>query len=98
MVKSNQGKQEKVYFNSKSADNKTSIQKKLIKNMQLNNFVNSTINGWLEMQTKNFFGLMKSWESKFCVLSNIGLLYWTDILKAPNDLFPVLDCVIRRID
>jgi len=55
------------------------------------------MSGWLELYYKGFFGTVY-WEKKFFVLSNIGLLYWTDVLKAPNDLFPVIDCVMKKLD
>jgi hypothetical protein len=68
----------------------------MLKNLQLNNFANAAMSGWLELFTTNFFGQVR-WENKFCVLCNIGLLYWTDVLKSPNDLFPVLDCVMSKL-
>ena len=37
------------------------------------------------------------WEEKFCVLTNVGLLYFTNIIKPPKDLFPVLDCEIKKL-
>ena len=52
--------------------------------------------GYLEKLDYNFIGQIK-WEEKFCVLTNVGLLYFTDIIKPPNDLFPVLDCEIKKL-
>ena len=73
-----------------------SYQKKLLRNLQLNNFVNSIMCGYLEKLDYNFLGQMR-WEEKFVVLTNVGLLYFTDPLKPPSDLFPILDCDIRKL-
>jgi hypothetical protein len=39
----------------------------------------------------------EKWESRFCVLSNVGLLYFANPLQPPTDLFPVLDCKIDKV-
>lgn len=40
---------------------------------------------------------MESWNQKFCVLTNVGLLYFTNPLQPPQDLFPVLDCEVLPV-
>lgn len=72
-------------------------QKKLLKNLQLNNFVNSIKSGYLEKLEYTFFLGSEKWETRFCVLTNVGLLYFNDPLKSPVDLFPVLDCKIDKV-
>lgn len=52
--------------------------------------------GYLEKLDYTWFGSVV-WEEKFFVLSNVGLLYFTDPLKPPSDLFPVLDCEIKKL-
>jgi len=52
--------------------------------------------GYLEKLDYNFLGQIR-WEEKFVVLTNVGLLYFSDPLKAPNDLFPILDCDIKKL-
>ena len=71
-------------------------QKTLLKNLQLNSFVNSIKCGYLEKLTENWLGMQK-WEPRLCVLTNVGLLYFTSPIKPPEDLFPVLDCRIHKI-
>jgi len=44
----------------------------------------------------SFFGGIK-WEQRFCVLTNVGLLYFANPLSPPIDLFPVLDCKIDKV-
>ena len=34
---------------------------------------------------------------RFCVLTNVGLLYFADPLEPPIDLFPVVDCKITEV-
>ena len=31
-------------------------------------------------------------------MSNVGLIYFEDQLKAPTDLFPVIDCRVEEVD
>ena len=87
-----------LYFDKNELNNKTmdSGQKTLLKNLQLNNFVNALKSGYLEKFDKTFFGSTK-WEEKFCVLCNVGLLYFSDPLLPPSDLFPVIDCKIDKV-
>lgn len=66
------------------------------KNVQLNNFANAISSGYLKMRTNKIFGGFQ-WEDRFVVLTNIGLLYFSDPLKPPIDLFPVLDCEIVKV-
>ncbi len=40
---------------------------------------------------------MERWEEKFCVLTNVGLLYYANPLQPPQDLFPVVDCEIIKV-
>ena len=47
----------------------------------------------MEKQEFSFFGREK-WEEKYCVLTNVGLLYYANPLQPPQDLFPILDCDI----
>jgi hypothetical protein len=62
----------------------------------LNNFANSVKSGYLEKQEWSWIGFQK-WEEKFCVLTNVGLLWYANPLDPPQDLFPVLDCEISYV-
>ena len=39
------------------------------------NFLNATMVGYLDKRSDNWF---RSWTEKFCVLTNVGLLYYND--------------------
>ena len=61
---------------------------------QANNFVNAYMVGYLDKKSENWF---KSWTEKFCVLTNVGLLYYDDPSKRPRNLFPSLTAAITPI-
>ena len=63
----------------------------------MNNFVNALHCGYLDKMSVGFFGGVK-WERFFVVLSNVGLLYFSDPLEAPKDLFPILNCNLATVD
>ena len=46
---------------------------------------------------RTLFGAVK-WTRYFVVLCNVGLLYFKDVLEAPVDLFPILDCELSAVD
>ena len=48
--------------------------------------------GYLDKKSNNWF---KSWTEKFCVLTNVGLLYYDDPTKRPRNLFP---CITAQVD
>lgn len=52
--------------------------------------------GYLDKLEHSFFGQIK-WKETFVVLTNVGLLYFMDPLKPPTDLFPILDCEIKKL-
>lgn len=52
--------------------------------------------GYLEKLEFSFFGGHR-WAARFCVLTNVGLLYFTNPLQPPVDLFPVVDCQISKV-
>jgi hypothetical protein len=49
--------------------------KHLFQHLISNNFLNASMAGYLDKRSENWF---KSWTEKFCVLSNVGLLYYDD--------------------
>ena len=59
-----------------------------------NNFLNSTAVGYLEKKSDSWF---RAWSEKFCVLTNVGLLYYDDPQKRPTNLFPVIDAKIIKV-
>ena len=71
------------------------LMEQMEKNVQLNNFANAINSGYLKMATKAF--LKTKWEERFVVLTNVGLLYFSDPHLPPLDLFPVLDCEIVKV-
>ena len=68
--------------------------KQLLDNLISYNFINATIAGYMDKRSENWF---KSWTEKFCVLTNVGLLYYDDPYKRPKNLFPTIDCQIKPI-
>lgn len=90
-----------MYFDKNEVgQNLESNQKKLLKNVQLNNFANSLKCGYLEIWESGtivtFFTGAK-FKQRLCVLTNVGLLYFADPLQPPIDLFPVVDCKISEV-
>ncbi len=59
-----------------------------------NNFLNSTAVGYLDKKSDSWF---RSWAEKFCVLTNVGLLYYEDPSKRPSNLFPIIDAKIVSV-
>lgn len=68
--------------------------KHLFHHLISNNFLNSSMAGYLDKRSNNWF---KSWTEKFCVLCNVGLLYYNDPQKRPRNLFPTIDAQIIQI-
>ncbi|CAI2364305.1 unnamed protein product [Moneuplotes crassus] len=59
------------------------------------NFINSQKYGYLSKRAKGWF---KEWSEKFCVVTNVGLLYYDDADKKPKNLFPIIDATILAVD
>ena len=59
-----------------------------------NNFINAAMQGYLEKKSESWFG---GWTEKFCVLTNVGMLYYNDPQKRPRNLFPCIDAQIMPI-
>ena len=55
------------------------------------NFINSAACGYLEKKSDSWFF---NWTEKFCVLTNVGLLYYNDPQKSPTALIPTLDAKV----
>ena len=55
------------------------------------NFINSAAVGYLEKKSDSWF---RDWTEKFCVLTNVGLLYYDDPHKRPTNLIPTLDAKV----
>lgn len=55
------------------------------------NFINSAAVGYLEKKSDSWF---RDWTEKFCVLTNVGLLYYDDPQKRPTNLIPTLDAKV----
>lgn len=62
--------------------------KQLFSHLISNNFLNASMVGYLDKRSENWF---KTWSEKFCVLTNVGLLYYNDPQKRPRNLFPTID-------
>lgn len=79
----NSGREQELKFDKHAIGQKFDAKNKtLLKNLQLNNFVNSPKCGYLEKQEFNWIGF-ENWNEKFCVLTNVGLLYYTNPLQPP---------------
>lgn len=68
--------------------------KQLFTHLISNNFLNASIVGYLDKRSDNWF---RSWSEKFCVLTNVGLLYYNDPQKRPRNLFPTIDAQIIAV-
>ena len=67
-----------------------------VHNLFSNNFLNSPAVGYLEKKSESWF---RDWTEKFCVLTNVGLLYYDDPQnRTPKNLFPTIDAKIIKID
>ena len=67
------------------------LYKNRVQGPQFKNFINAAQCGYLEKMSKNIFGSC-SWHRYFAVLSNVGLMYFSDPAGSPLELFQVLDC------
>lgn len=68
--------------------------KQLFTNLISNNFLNSNAVGYLEKKSESWF---RAWTEKFCVLTNVGLLYYDDPQKRPSNLFPSIDAKVSEV-
>jgi hypothetical protein len=59
------------------------------------NFLNAAMSGYLEKRAQRWF---RDWSEKYCVLTNVGLLYYEKINEKPHCLFPIIDSQIEEID
>ena len=59
------------------------------------NFINSSKFGYLSKKSAGWF---KEWSEKFCVITNIGLLYYNNPDQKPRNLFPIIDANIIAVD
>lgn len=57
------------------------------------NFINSPKYGYLQKKAEGWF---KSWTEKFCVMTNVGLLYYNESDDKPRNLFPTIDAKIEK--
>ena len=64
---------------------------------QFQNFINAAQCGYLEKMSRNIFGRC-SWHRYFVVLSNVGIMYFTDPAGSPLELFQLLDCKFEMVD
>jgi hypothetical protein len=80
-------------FEPDKKDQISSCNKKLMKSLQTVNFINSQKHGILLKKSDKW--LSKSWNEKYCVITNVGLLYYNDPSKRPRNLFPIIDTSIE---
>lgn len=66
----------------------------LMRTLQSQNFLNSDKYGYLLKRSDSWF---RDWTEKFCVVSNVGLIYYNDPDGRPRNLFPIIDAKITRI-
>ena len=67
---------------------------KVMKKLNSSNFTNSLKYGYLYKRSESLF---REWSEKFCVLTNVGLLYYDDPNKRPRNLFPTIDSTIQPV-
>ena len=75
---SNSDKAEMMRFDPGEAEEKTKTAA-MLRELQSNNFVNAAKFGYLQKRSESWF---KSWTEKFCVLTNVGLLYYITLNKS----------------
>lgn len=97
-IETSNGKKEQIEFDTMKLAGQQieGRNKQFLQNLQLNNFCQALKCGYMDREEKNFFG-MRSWQSKLCVLTNVGLLYFDNPLKPPQDLFPILNCQLTKV-
>ena len=69
---------------------------KLMNLLGHSNFQNALKIGYLQKRSESYF---HTWTEMFCVLTNIGLLYFTNPNDRPRNLLPIIDskiCVIPK--
>lgn len=95
-TKSNKPTENKVLKFDPSA--KTDISKanvSLLSHLSGINFINSQKYGYLNKKAQGWF---KDWSEKFCVITNIGLLYYNNPDQKPRNLFPIIDATIVPVE
>lgn len=75
----------------------SSEKKRIYENSLLNNFLNANAHGHLYLCEKTGLFDAIQWTKVFVVLSNVGLLYFKDVLDPPIDFFPILNCELREV-
>ena len=83
-----------MLFDPSKKDEAGKQTKKIMKTLGNSNFLNALKIGYLYKRSESFF---RSWTEKFCVLTNVGLLYYDDPNKRPRNLFPIIDSTIKPI-
>jgi len=89
-----QGAQEVIEFDVSRAD-LTKGNRQFLSRTQANNFINAQMVGYLDKRSDSIF---RTWTEKFCILTNVGLLYYNDATKRPRNLFPVIDSKMININ
>lgn len=84
-------KEEIIDFDPAKKTDQSKKSQQLFTNLISNNFLNSYAVGYLEKKSESWF---RNWTEKFCVLTNVGLLYYDDPQKRPSNLFPTIDANI----
>lgn len=67
---------------------------KIMRSLANANFQNSYKYGYLYKRADSLF---RDWSQKFCVLTNVGLLYYDDPNKKPKNLFPIINSRIESV-
>ncbi len=67
---------------------------KIMNSLSNSNFANALKIGYLFKRAESFF---TTWREEFCVLTNVGLLYYNDPNGRPHNLFPIIDSDIKPI-
>lgn len=84
----------KLVFDPSKKGESGSQGKKLSQALGNANFMNASKIGYLHKRAESIF---HDWTEKFCVLTNVGLLYYNDPNERPHNLFPIIDSRITRV-
>lgn len=84
----------KLVFDSSKKGSSGPQDKKLTQVLGNANFMNASKIGYLYKRAES---VLRDWSEKFCVLTNVGLLYYNDPNERPHNLFPIIDSNITPV-
>jgi len=93
-IQKDQEEAKKIEFDISKKKQADEQSQRIMKALGNSNFLNASKIGYLFKRSRSFF---RSWEEKFAVVTNVGLLYYDDPNKQPQELFPIIDSKITKV-